>query len=43
MCEFDLNYIYSAFTGISPAYIVFGCEPTLPLEYAVWAVTDEPA
>ena len=41
-CEFALNSICSASTGISPAYVLFGCEPTLPLEHAVHAVTDGP-
>ena len=42
MCKFALNYTYSASTGISPAYIVFSHEPTLPLEHAVHAVADGP-
>ena len=42
MCKFALNFIYSFSTGISPAYVVFGHEPTLPLEHAVRAVTDGP-
>ena len=42
MCEFALNSTCSASTGISPAYVVFGHEPTLPLEHAVHAVTDGP-
>ena len=41
-CEFALNFTCSASTGITPAFVVFGCEPTLPLEYAVCAVTDVP-
>ena len=41
-CEFALNSTCSASTGISPAYVVFGHEPTLPLEHAVRAVTDGP-
>ena len=28
--------------GISLAYVVFGREPTLPLEYTVHVVTDGP-
>ena len=40
--EFALNSICSASTGISPAYVLFGCEATLPLEHAVHAVTDGP-
>ena len=42
MCEFALNSTHSASTGISPAYVLFGCEPTLPLEHAVHTVTDGP-
>ena len=42
MYEFALNSTHSASTGISPAYVVFGHEPTLPLEYAVHAVSDGP-
>ena len=42
MCEFALNFRHSASTGVSPDYIVFGCEPTLPLENAVCAITDGP-
>ena len=41
-CEFDLNSTHSASTRISPAYALFGHEPTLPLEHAVRAVTDGP-
>ena len=40
MYEFALNSTHSASTGISPAYIVFGQEHTLPLEHTVGAVTD---
>ena len=42
MYEFALNSTYSASTGISPAYVLFGCEPTLPIEHAVLAITDGP-
>ena len=42
MCEFALNSTRSAFTGISLAYVLVGREPTLPLEHAVYAVTDGP-
>ena len=42
MCEFALNSTCSASTGISPAYVVFGHEPTLPLEHTVYAVSDRP-
>ena len=41
-CEFALNYTCSASTGISLAYVVFCFKPTLPLEYAVNAITDGP-
>ena len=41
-CQFSLNSIYSASNGISPAYVVFGHETTLPLEHAVHAATDGP-
>ena len=39
-CEFALNSTFSASIGISPAYVVLGYEPTLPLEHAVYAVSD---
>ena len=42
MYEFALNSIHSAFTGLSTAYVVFGREPSLPLEHTVHAVTDGP-
>ena len=42
MCEFALNSTRSASTGISPAYVLFRLELTLPLEHAVHAVTDGP-
>ena len=29
-------------TGISPAYVLFGRDPTLPLEHAMHIVTDGP-
>ena len=41
-CEFALNSTRSATTGFSPAYIVFGREPVLPLEHAVRVITDGP-
>ena len=37
---FALSATYSAFTGVSPAYVIFGHEPTLSLEYTVGTVTD---
>ena len=40
--EFALNSTHSASTRISPAYILFGCEPTFPSEYVVHTVTDGP-
>ena len=42
MCKFALNSTHSASTGISPAYVLFGCKPALLLEHAVHAVTDGP-
>ena len=42
MCELALNSTHSASTGIGLAYVVFGHEPTLPLEYAVHAVANGP-
>ena len=42
MCEFALNSTHSASPGISPAYVLFGHEPILPLEHAVRAVIDGP-
>ena len=40
MCEFALNSTESASTGHTPAYVLFGREPVLPLEHAVREVTD---
>ena len=42
ICEFTLNLTESALTGHTPAYVLFGCEPVLPLECAVRKVTDCP-
>ena len=42
MCEFALNSTYGASIGISPAYVVFGCEPIMPLDHVVCAVMDGP-
>ena len=39
-CQFALNSTRSATTGFSPAVVVFGREPTLPMEHDVRAVTD---
>ena len=41
-CEFALSSTRGASTGISLAYVVLSCEPTLPLKHVVCAVTDEP-
>ena len=40
LCEFALNSTRSASTKQSPAFVVFGREPNLPLEIAVCDVTD---
>ena len=40
LCEFALNSTHSASTKQSPAFVVFGHEPNLPLEIAVCDVTD---
>ena len=40
MCEFALNSNKSASMGYMPAYVLFGCEPVLPLEHAICQVTD---
>ena len=40
MCEFALNSTKSASTGYTPAFVVYGREPVLPLEHAVRSVTD---
>ena len=42
LCEFALNSTKSAATGYTPAYVLYGHEPTLPLEHAVRSVTDCP-
>ena len=42
MCEFVLNSTHSTSNGVSPAYVVFSREPSLPLEHKVHAVTDGP-
>ena len=38
--EFALNSTPSTATGYSPAYVLYGREPNLPLEAAVRSVTD---
>ena len=40
LAEFALNSTKSAATGYTPAYVVFGHEPVLPLDHAVRKVTD---
>ena len=40
LCKFALNSTRSASTKQSPAFVVFGREPNLPLEIAVGDVTD---
>ena len=40
LCEFALNSTCFASTKQSPAFVVFGREPNLPLEIAVRDVTD---
>ena len=38
--EFALNSTKSASTGHSPAFVLYGREPTLPLEHAVHSLVD---
>ena len=38
--EFALNSTCSASTGYSPSFILYGCEPVLPFEHAVYALVD---
>ena len=42
LCEFALNSTKSAATGYTPAYVLYDCEPALPLEHAVRSITDCP-
>ena len=42
MAEFALNSTKSISTGHTPAFVVYGREPTLPMEHALRAVTDGP-
>ena len=42
IAEFALNSTKSASTGHTPAFIVYGREPVMPLDHAVRAVTDCP-
>ena len=40
LCEFALNSTHSASTKQSPAFVVFGRKPNIPMEIAVCDVTD---
>ena len=40
VCEFTLNTSHS--TGFAPAFVLYGCNPILPLEHAVRRVVDGP-
>ena len=40
LCEFALNSTKSASTGYTPAMVLYGREPVLPVEHAVCNVTD---
>ena len=42
LCEFALNSTKSACTGYTPAKVLYGHEPVLPVEHAVRDVTDAP-
>ena len=42
LCEFALNSTKSASMGYTPAIVLYGCEPVLPVEHAVRDVTDAP-
>ena len=42
LCEFALNSTKSASTGYTPAMVLYGREPVLPVEHAVRDVTDGP-
>ena len=42
LCEFVLNSTKSASMGYTPAMVLYGCEPVLPVEHAVCDVTDGP-
>ena len=42
LAEFALNSTKSAATGYTPAFVLYGCEPMLPLEHAVRQVIDCP-
>ena len=40
LCEFALNSTKSASTGYTPAMVLYGHEPVLPVEHAIRDVTD---
>ena len=40
LCEFALNSTKSASTGYTPAMLLYGCKPVLPVEHAIRDVTD---
>ena len=40
LCKFTLNSTKSASTGYTPAMVLYGREPVLPVEHAVCDVTD---
>ena len=42
LCQFALNSTKSASTGYTPAMVLYGREPVLPVEHAVRDVTDGP-
>ena len=42
LCKFALNSTKSASTGYTPAMVLYGHEPVLPVEYAACDVTDGP-
>ena len=42
LAEFALNSTKSAATGFTPAIVLYGHEPVLPLEHAVCKMTDCP-
>ena len=42
LCEFALNSTKSASTGYTPAMVLYGREPVLPVEHDVRNVTDAP-
>ena len=42
LCKFTLNSTKSASTGYTPAMVLYGLEPVLPVEHAVCDVTDGP-